>query len=140
MTGRTAEPQSTGGATLTVRVPLTIRRRGGRRRVIAPAETETGRSGKRTDDDPLLTALARAYRWQRLTENGTYASLNDLAAAEGVDRSYAGKATRLMLLAPDIIEAILDGREPATVTLDQLLAPFPVEWRRQRAGFPKQAK
>ena len=135
MTARTAEQQSEGVATLTVHVPLTIRRRGGRRRVIAPAAAKASQSVKRADNDPLLTALARAYRWQRRFEGGAYSSISELAAAEGVDRSYAGKVMRLMLLAPDLIDAILDGTEPDIMAVDRLLAPFPVDWRRQRAGF-----
>ncbi len=97
--------------------------------------TDAAQPSKRTDNDPLLAALARAYRWQRLVDNGTHNSLNELAATEGVDRSRVGKIIRLILLAPDLIEAILDGTEPETMTLDQLFAPFAIEWWRQRAGF-----
>jgi hypothetical protein len=63
-------------------------------------------------DPALVEALARAYRWKRLLESGRFGSLAELAAAERIDRSFLGKTLRLTLLAPAIVEAILDGRQP----------------------------
>ena len=79
-----------------------------------------------------MKALARAHRWKRLLESGRYGSLAELAAAEKIDRSYLGKTLRLTLLAPDIVEAILDGRQPPGMGLPRLMEPFAVEWDRQR--------
>jgi hypothetical protein len=59
-----------------------------------------------------LRALARAWRWHRLLEAGRYPSTKALARAEGVHHAYAGKLLRLTLLAPDVVEAVLDGRLP----------------------------
>ena len=103
--------------------------------MIAPAPPEVAQTARRTSDDRLLTAIARAHRWQHLFESGAHQLIGDLAAAEGVDRSRVGKVMRLMLLAPDLIEAILDGTETEMMTLDRLLTPFPNEWTTQRAEF-----
>jgi len=84
-------------------------------------------------DNTLLKALARAHRWQRMLEGGEYGTLAELADAERISRSYVSRILRLTLLAPDIIERILDGRPMAG--LPQLLRPFPVEWERQRERF-----
>ena len=83
----------------------------------------------------MVKALARAFRWQRMLENGDFATINDLAAAEKINPSYLCRVLRLTLLAPDIVEAILDGRQAHGMQLDALLAPFPVEWQLQRVLF-----
>ena len=119
---------------LTVRVPLAVRKpRGGRKLMIAPAIT-TNR-GTSAADVTLVKALARAFRWRRMMEAGRYATINELAAAEKINSSYVSRLLRLTLLAPDIVEAILDGRQPEGMTLPGLMEPFPVEWARQ-TGCP----
>ncbi len=124
--------------TLTVQVPITIRRRGGRKVVITPdgAPEFLPREHRSANADPtLIKALARAFRWKRMLETGRYASISEIAMAEKIDRGYVGSILRLMLLAPDIVEAILNGRQPAGFQLPVLLKPFPVEWDRQRTAF-----
>jgi hypothetical protein len=76
----------------------------------------------------MVKALARAFRWRKTLDEGVYATLDDLARAKGVHATYVGRLLRLTLLAPEIIEAILDGRQPATLQLDGLLDWFPLEW------------
>ena len=104
---------------LTVRVPLAIRRRGGRKLVVTPDGESTCPSTppRPRVDSTLVKALARAHRWKRLLENGTYASISELAKAEKIDRGYLGRILQLALLAPDIVEAILDGRQPPELGL-----------------------
>ena len=68
-----------------------------------------------------------------MLESGEYASVAELAAAERINQSYLCRVLRLTLLAPDLVEAILDGRQPPDVTLDRLMRPFPVEWGEQKA-------
>jgi len=116
---------------LTVRVPLAVRKqRGGRKLVLTPGGTMSrGQSGA---DSTLVKALARAFRWRRMMEAGRFATLNELAAAEKINSSYVSRLLRLTLLAPDIVEAILEGRQPDGVTLPALMEPFPVEWTLQR--------
>jgi len=100
---------------VTVTVPLTIRRRGGRKRIIGPdgAPVPAGGDGAgvaTTRGDPaLVKALARAFRWRRMLEEGRYGSIRELAAAESVDRAYVGRLLKLTLLAPEVVEAILNG-------------------------------
>jgi hypothetical protein len=118
---------------LTVRVPLAVRKqRGGRKLVLTPGSTmKRGPSGA---DSTLVKALARAFRWSRMMETGRYGTLNELAAAEKINSSYVSRVLRLTLLSPDIVEAILDGRQPDGMTLPGLMEPFPVEWARQKGS------
>src|SRR3712207_8405305 len=90
-------------------------------------------------DPALVKALARAFRYQRLLEEGRYASISEMAAAERIDRGYLGRILRLTLLAPDIVEGILDGRQPAEPELPTLMEPFPLEWDVQRTALAESA-
>nr|WP_254452517.1 hypothetical protein [Roseicella sp. DB1501] len=112
---------------------MAIRRRGGRKLVIAPDGGALGAAPARTRAEPaLVKALARAHRWKRLLESGRYGSLGELAAAEKIDRSYLGKMLRLTLLAPDIVEAVLDGKQAETIALPTLLGAGWADWSDQR--------
>ena len=112
---------------LTVRVPLAVRkRRGGRKLVVTPGGTMSpSPSGA---DSTLVKALARAFRWRRMLEAGRYGTIDEIAAAEKINDSYVSRLLRLTLLAPNIVEAILDGRQPEGMTLPALMEPFPVVW------------
>lgn len=120
---------------LTIRVPLTLRRYGGRKLVIVPEGDGVPVRPNPSPDDTLLKALARAHRWKRVLESGAVQSLNELAEAEKINPSYLSRIYRLTLLAPDIIEAILEGRQPRTLQLADLMDDMPVEWERQRERF-----
>ena len=114
---------------LTVRVPLAVRKaRGGRKLMIAPDGMAP--RGTSAADTTLVKALARAFRWRRMMEAGRFATINELAAAEKINSSYVSRLLRLTLLAPDIVDAILDGRQPEGMTLPALMEPFSVEWKR----------
>jgi len=115
---------------LTVRVPLAVRKRGGRKLVVTPGGTMN--RGPSSGDSTLVKALARAFPWRRMMETGRFATLNELATAEKINSSYVSRLLRLTLLAPDIVEAILDGRQAEGVPLPGLLEPFPQEWERQQ--------
>ena len=116
---------------LTVRVPFTIRKRGGRKLAIA-ADGSTLASPRPRIDNTLVKALARAHRWNRLLETGRYGSAAELAAAEKINPSYVSRVLRLTLLAPDLVEAIVEGRQPDGIEADMLLRPFSVDWTEQR--------
>ncbi|EEX08758.1 regulatory protein, LacI family [Ruegeria lacuscaerulensis ITI-1157] len=113
--------------TITLHVPFRVVKRGGRKEVqlpdVAPVQRKT--------DSTLVKALARAFRWKRMLESGEFATINELAEREGIAPSYMTRVLRLTLLAPDIIETILDGRQGQEVTLGRLLKGFPVEWEGQ---------
>jgi len=144
---------------LTIRVPLAVRKRGGRKLVVTPSSAMSrGPSGA---DSTLVKALARAFRWRRMMETGRFDTLNALAAAEKINSSYVSRLLRLTLLSPDIVDAILekinssyvsrllrltllfpdiveamlDGRQQEGITLPGLMDPFPVEWEGQRAAL-----
>jgi len=124
------------GATqmLTIRVPLAVRKRGGRKLVLTPGGmANRGASGA---DTTLAKALARAFRWRRMMETGRFATLNELAAAENITSSYVSRLLRLTLLAPEIVEAILVGRQPERMTLPKLMVGVEGEWGSQQAAIP----
>lgn len=124
------------GRTVTVHVPISIRRRGGRKLVLAPDIVDaTAGNVSRRIDNAMVKAIARAFRWREMLENGTHATIAEIAAAEKINESYVGRVLRLTLLAPYIVEAILAGRQPAGLQLKELLTPFCVEWAIQRQLF-----
>ena len=122
----------TTATSTTVRVPLTIRRRPGRKAVVMPVRAQGDAAIPTRRDPALVKALARAFRYQRLLDEGRYASVTEMAVAERIERGYLGSLLRLTLLAPDIVEAILEGRQADGVGLPQLLEPFPADWAAQR--------
>ena len=118
---------------LTVRVPLAVRKqRGGRKLVLTPGGMAP--RGALAADTTLVKAVARAFRWRRMMEAGRFDTIDELAAAEKINSSYVSRLLRITLLAPDLIQTILDGRQPAGMTLPALMEPFPVEWARQCLG------
>ena len=122
--------------TLTVRVPFAICKRGGRKLVIAPDGTQTGAPIRHRVDNAMVKALARGFRWRKLLETGVYGTIEEIAAKEKINSSYVGRLLRLTLLAPEIVEAILDGRQPTEVTLAVLMRPVAVGWQEQvEVGF-----
>ena len=125
------------GRTITVRVPISIRKRGGRKVVLAPDGMEHDPSALccQQVDNAMVKALARAFRWRELLEKGSYATIVEIAADEQINESYVSRLLRLTLLAPDIIETIIDGRQSPTTTLATLMCRLPVRWDKQRAGL-----
>ena len=128
---------SADGRSLTVSVPMTFTKRGGRKLVISPDGAPSWAPPRRRADNAMIKALARAFRWRKLMETGAYATVEEIAAAEKINASYVSRVLRLTLLAPDIVEAILDGRQPAEMTLAALMNPFPVAWREQLAELAR---
>jgi hypothetical protein len=120
--------------TVTVHVPFTIRKYGGRKQVITP-NGEPAAIEKTRVDSTLLKALARAFRWKKMLESGQFTTITELAKHENLALTYMTRVLRLSLLAPDIVEMILDGRQWPEMTLAILLEPFPVEWEGQNRHF-----
>ena len=121
------------GATLIVRIPMRFRRHGGRKRIVAPDGSELAPATRPQPDGTLVKALARAWRWQRQLDEGIYTSLSEIGDAENISKSYVSRILRLALLAPDIVEAILEGRSDQALMLEQLERPLPASWAGQRA-------
>jgi hypothetical protein len=119
------------GTKLTTFIPVRIKRHGGRR-VVIPASTD-----KMSEHDaPILTALSKAFHWQRLIDEGIVSSGSDIARQEGLNQSTVNELLRLALLSPAVVRGILDGHQPKTLSLiwlkNNLLPP---DWDEQHALF-----
>ena len=115
---------SKDGHTAVVSISVSFLQRGGRKQILSPPGTPPWSPAPRVDG-ALVKAVVRAHRWRQLLESGKYVSSAELAKAEKVNDSYLSRILRLTLLAPDIIEAIMTGRQPSTLQLDDLLKPLP---------------
>ena len=113
-----------------------IRRMRGRKIIFAPQALDGD-----VPDSPaavqtaVVQALGRAFSWADAIENGEFHSVSDLAGNLDVDNSYVARILKLTTLAPDIIEAILNGEEPSGLSLSRLIRTFPMDWDQQRALF-----
>jgi hypothetical protein len=125
------------GRTITVRVPISIRKRGGRKVVLAPdgAMHDPRKLFCQQVDNAMVKAIARAFRWREMLERGNWATIKEIAGAENINESYVARVLRLTLLAPDIVDAIVYGRQPPEVTLPVLMKRFAAAWSDQRATF-----
>ena len=132
-----AKPKlSDDGRNVTVRVPILIKKRGGRKLVLAPGGADiTAAPLHRHIDNAMVKAIARAFRWRDMLESGAHATIAEIAVVENINESYVGRVLRLSLLAPELVDAVLAGQQPAEVQLEQLLRKFPVEWPLQRLAF-----
>jgi DNA-binding transcriptional ArsR family regulator len=120
------------GKSLTVNIPMTIRERGGRKVIVSPVGAEPWAPLRPRIDNTLLRAIVQAFHWKHQLEKGQFATISELAEAEKLDRSFVSHALRLTLLAPELVEAILDGSQPRTMELQPLMRGLAVEWKRQR--------
>ncbi len=121
--------------TLTIRIPIRLQRRGGRKLIVTP-EGVAAQARKPSRDDTLVKALVRAHRWRRRIESGKARSITDLAEQEGVTDAYVCRLLPLTCLAPYIVEAILDGRQPKGLKLAEMLGNGPLAWEEQRLSWP----
>jgi len=126
-----------GGEVISIEIPMVFKKRGGRKVIVLPDGSYGHPSPAATIDNAMVKAIARAFRWQKLLENGTYTCLDEIAKAERIGPSFISRIIRIASLSPDIVDAILDGRQPAHLTLKDLMCPFPVEWERQRSYLGK---
>jgi hypothetical protein len=129
---RTGQPDviTASDGSLTVTVPIRIKRRGLRKAVILP---DGGVEPRPWDSSPtpLQLALARGHRWLAMLESGEAKTMKEIARREGVDDSYVSRMVNLTALAPDIVAAILDETLPSEVTLFELAAGTPLMWAEQ---------
>ncbi|NGZ05138.1 MAG: hypothetical protein G8237_02160 [Magnetococcales bacterium] len=129
---------SEDGTILHIHIPMQLRRRGGRKVILTP----DGRTVEPSvapapvmPDDPVVRALVKARRWQTMLESGDFATIKELAEKEGVEKSYLARILRLNVLAPSIVETILRGDYPDSLSLEKLRAGIPVEWEEQQELF-----
>ncbi len=123
------------GESIRIHIPLKFKRRGGRKEIIVADGLPNFPRDRTAYQKPLVVAIARAHQWQRLLDEGRAASITDLAKKLKVDHAYVSRLLHLTLLAPVIIDAILNGKEPSGLSLARLTKPFPVLWEEQRLDF-----
>ncbi len=124
MTSRTSESKTTN-------IPMTFRSRGGKTVIVLPDGSRGVVRREATIDNTMVKVIARAFRWQCLLYNGTYATIEDLAIAEKINPSYISRVLRLAFLSPKVVQAILDGKQPVWLTMKDLLRPHPNNWPEQ---------
>lgn len=127
------------GDAVVVHIPIRFRRRRGKQMILTGGDavpaSEAQHAGSDGGNQALIEAIAKAHRWQEQLESGEYASVEDLARSVGCDRTYVGRIMRLTSLAPDIVEAVLQGDEPEGLSLEKLRHDLPVRWEEQRKGW-----
>ena len=119
------------GTTETIRVviPLTIRKRNGRPKILPPDDVDA-RNG-RAQDPHVLRAIARAWSWRRQLETGAVSTIQDIAAAEKVSDRFVGRMIRLAYLSPSVLETLVITRKPPALSLNDLMAVAELPWAEQ---------
>ena len=129
---------SSDGDTLRIHIPIALKRKQSRKMIVSPSGQDIMgalNSQKDNRDYTLIKAVGKAFLWQSMLDNGTYPHARALAVAEGVEVTHVSRILRLTLLAPDIVESIVQGRQSRTLTLQKLIRGFPVDWGEQRYIF-----
>ena len=124
-----------GRAGLTTEIPMTFRRRAGKAVIVLPNGERAVERREALIDNAMVKLIARGHRWHRQLFDGTHASIADIAKSENISPSFVSRILRLAYLSPTLVEAILDGKYPAHLTMKDLMEPFPMEWERQREHF-----
>jgi hypothetical protein len=123
------------GDAVVIDIPLSFRRRSGRKEVVLPPDAVAAGAVSVKPPAPLAIALARAFHWQEMIENGQAHSNSDLARQLQLDQSYVARTIRLTSLAPEIIEAVLNGQAPDGLSLWTLRRDLPLLWNEQRKSL-----
>ncbi|HCK33405.1 MAG TPA: hypothetical protein DHW10_07675 [Rhodospirillaceae bacterium] len=124
--------------TLHIRIPMQFSRRSSRKMIVGPdGKTISEMIDAEADntDYTFISALGKAFSWQRMLDEGKYQTPKELAEKEKVEVTHMYRVMRLTLLAPDIIEAVLNGKQPRTLTLQNVVRGFPISWQEQRKVF-----
>jgi hypothetical protein len=122
--------------TVTVHVPFRAVKRGGRKEMQVP----DGVAQPRKPDSALVKALARAFRWKRMLDDGLFTSITEIAENEKLSFTYISRVLRLSTLAPDLVEEIIDGKQPRSLMLAELLDGVPPSWTEQRSRWSSISK
>ena len=115
-----------------IHVPFKLKRRGGRKLIILPQDSGGMPEPQGNFDESLMNGIARAWRWQALYERGKHSSFEAFAERHGLNACYAARIMRLNLLAPDIRQKIMDGKQPKGLKLADLMSDIPLLWEEQR--------
>jgi len=134
--GRSSRPKlSRDGRTMLVSIPISLRRQGGRKKIVTPSQAPAWAPAPPRVHSTIVKALVRAHRWRNMLEANLFASVRELAKAEKINESYLCRVLRLTLLSPALTEAILNGQQPEDLDLARLLKSIPLEWDKQAAAF-----
>ena len=117
--------------TIRVFIPLTIRRRNGRPRILPPANMEPAE--RRSQDPHVLRAIACAWSWRRKIETGEVATIRDIAMAGKVSERFVSRTMRLAYLSPIVLERLVAHRQPCSLSIKDLIAAAERPWREQEA-------
>lgn len=126
---------SEDGSIITINVPISFKRHGGRKTIIAPSGQAINQDRDEKQDITLLKNLINAHRWQRMLESGRYSSITKLCTSENIAKGNIVTVIRMINLAPDIQEAILSSTHPTLLTRANFVKVFPAEWTKQREYF-----
>jgi hypothetical protein len=121
---------------MTLHIPFRFVRRGGRKEMQVPPGTRPSHGA----NGALVKALARAFRWQRMLEAGEFANIAEIAEREGIAAPYLTRTMRLSHLSPDLVESILEGRQPRQLTLEVLRQPLSEDWTEQKRALGAPAR
>ena len=117
------------------KIPMTFRRRAGKAVIVLPNGERAIERREALIDNTMVKLIARGHRWHRQLFDGTHASIADIAKSENINPSFVSRILRLAYLSPTLVEAILDGKYPAHLTMKDLMEPFPMDWEGQREHF-----
>ena len=121
-------------------IPMSFRPRSGKTVIVLPDGSRGVVRREATIDNTMIKVIARGFRWQRLLYDGTYATIEDLSAAEKINPSYVSRILRVAYLSPVVVQAILDGEHPVWLTMRHLLEAFPTDWKQQEKKFLAQSR
>jgi len=123
------------GNIISIKVPINLKRPLGRKTLILPNGSHTSSFSHHTPDEAMLKALAKAYHWQQQIHKGVYGSIEELSKRKKINSSYVSRILRLNYLCPQIKQAIMEGTQPRTLMLQDMLTPFPDLWAEQMSHF-----
>ena len=112
-------------------IPMTFRARAGKTVIVLPDGSRGVVRRGATIDNSMVKLIVRGFRWQRMLYEGKFTSIEDLSAAEKINPSYVSRVLRLAFLSPKVVQAIMDGKQPAWLTMKDLLRPHPNDWSEQ---------
>ena len=120
---------TSASGTIRVVIPLTIRRRNGRPKILPPEDA--GLRDVRAQSPQVLRAVARAWKWRRQLETGVASTIQDIAAAEKVSDRFVGRMIRLAYLSPTVLETLVITRKPPAISINELMTVAELPWSEQ---------
>lgn len=118
-----------------ISIPIAIQNNSGKRKISSPAPLDRETQEPFSTDNVVLMTIARAYCWQSMIDSGKFASIRELAKAIGTDESYVSRMMRLNFLSPKIVQVLLNGTAPNTLTLGKFHQAIPELWEEQEKLF-----